>query len=144
MPKILAPIDGSHNASRVIDYLVQTAPALTDLQIVLINVREPINVAAFGRALSPESPDQAQTLQQEEGGKVLQPAAEKLTRAGIRHTSAVLEGDVAPTIADHAVKQGCDMIVIGNRGMGAIANLLMGSVATKVIRLAAMPVTLIK
>jgi nucleotide-binding universal stress UspA family protein len=36
------------------------------------------------------------------------------------------------------------MIAMGTRGMGTIGNLLMGSVATKVVHLASVPVTLVK
>ena len=38
----------------------------------------------------------------------------------------------------------CDGIVMGTRGMGAIGNLVMGSVATKVVHLTKLPVTLVK
>jgi nucleotide-binding universal stress UspA family protein len=36
------------------------------------------------------------------------------------------------------------MIVMGTRGQGAVGNLLLGSVATKVIHLSKVPVTLVK
>jgi nucleotide-binding universal stress UspA family protein len=38
----------------------------------------------------------------------------------------------------------CDGIVMGTRGMSAVGNLVMGSVATKVIHLTKLPVTLVK
>ncbi|MFN5167526.1 MAG: universal stress protein [Pseudomonadota bacterium] len=37
-----------------------------------------------------------------------------------------------------------DGIVMGSRGMGALGNLAFGSVATKVVHLADVPVTLVK
>jgi len=36
------------------------------------------------------------------------------------------------------------MIVMGTRGMGTVANLVLGSVATKVIHLSHIPVILVK
>ncbi len=40
--------------------------------------------------------------------------------------------------------EGVDVIVMGTRGMGALANLALGSTATKVVHLAEVPVTLVK
>ena len=39
---------------------------------------------------------------------------------------------------------GCRVIVMGTRGMSALANLMLGSVTTKVVHLTKLPVTLIK
>ena len=47
-------------------------------------------------------------------------------------------------LAKRAEELGCDEIIMGTRGMGAIGNLVMGSVATKVVHLAGIPVTLVK
>ena len=56
---------------------------------------------------------------------------------------ASLVGPVAETIVDHARKSDCDMIFMGTRGMTALSNMVMGSVATKVLHLAHIPVVLI-
>jgi nucleotide-binding universal stress UspA family protein len=64
--------------------------------------------------------------------------------AGVKFTSKTLVGEVANVLADYAQKNDCGGIVMGTRGMGAIGNLLLGSVATKVIHLTKLPVTLVK
>jgi nucleotide-binding universal stress UspA family protein len=53
-------------------------------------------------------------------------------------------GDVASTIVAVARDTGCGEIVMGSRGLGRMAGLVLGSVATKVIHLAPVPVTLVK
>ncbi len=53
-------------------------------------------------------------------------------------------GQVAKTVVEVAREQGVDQIVMGTRGLGGIQGLLLGSVATQVIHLADVPVTLIK
>ena len=47
-------------------------------------------------------------------------------------------------IADQAKKQGFDQIVMGTRGLNRVSGLLLGSVATGVLHLVDIPVTLIK
>jgi nucleotide-binding universal stress UspA family protein len=54
------------------------------------------------------------------------------------------EGDVAPTIAQRADALGCEAIIMGTRGSGRIANLVMGSTAMMVVHLTSLPVTLVK
>ena len=47
-------------------------------------------------------------------------------------------------IVDHAGENGIDLIVMGTHGRGALAHLLMGSVAEKVVRLAPCPVLTVR
>lgn len=56
----------------------------------------------------------------------------------------VLIGPVAETIARIALEQNCDGIVMGTRGLGAVAGALLGSVASQVVHLSDVPVTLVK
>ena len=53
-------------------------------------------------------------------------------------------GDPATAIVKLARRLNCDLIVMGTRGMGKVAGLVLGSVATKVVHLADAPVTLVK
>jgi nucleotide-binding universal stress UspA family protein len=55
-----------------------------------------------------------------------------------------LIGNAAEKIVKRAEELGCDGIVIGTQGRGAIGSLLMGSVAIKVVHLTTLPVTLVK
>jgi nucleotide-binding universal stress UspA family protein len=47
-------------------------------------------------------------------------------------------------IIDYAAEGGIDLIVMGTHGRGALAHLLMGSVAEKVVRLASCPVLTVR
>jgi len=141
MLKILAPIDGSNNSARVIEYLIQFARASKPFEVCLINVRDSVDSPQAHRFWSEE---QIRDFQQKEGSLLLEPARTKLDESGIRCSAEVVVGDIAPTIAGQAKTKGCHMIVMGTRGMGSIGNLLMGSVATKVMHLAEIPITLVK
>ena len=71
--------------------------------------------------------------------------------AGHGGTGAKLEkvllhapGPAAPAILAEARRRKPEAIVMGTRGEGAVGNLMLGSVATKVVHLAKVPVTLVK
>ena len=51
---------------------------------------------------------------------------------------------VADAIVDFAKDRGMDLIVMGTHGRGAVAHLLMGSVAERVVRLAPCPVLTVR
>jgi len=76
--------------------------------------------------------------------KALQPAIKLLKRERVAHRAHVMYGEPGATVADAARRLKCRAIVMGTRGQGAVGNLLLGSVATKVIHLAKVPVTLVK
>lgn len=71
-------------------------------------------------------------------------ATAQLDVHGIRHTTEVAFGDIAESIVRSAAMERCDLIVIGARNRLAIANLFSASVSSQVVRLARVPVTVIK
>jgi len=75
----------------------------------------------------------------EESAKALKPAKKLFKDAGFPYTDHTAVGHIAEAISRHAEKLGCDFIVMGTRGMGTIANLVLGSVATQVIHLVHTP-----
>lgn len=80
----------------------------------------------------------------EEGEQALAKAQKLLDKAGIPWDSAILVGQIADTILKHAGNERCELICMGTRGLGGVGNLLMGSVATKVLHSATVPVLLVK
>ena len=80
----------------------------------------------------------------EQAQEQLAPAQKLLTEANIPYESSFERGHAPMVIADHAKKQGFDQIVMGTRGLNRVSGLLLGSVATGVLHLVDIPVTLIK
>jgi nucleotide-binding universal stress UspA family protein len=89
-------------------------------------------------------PEEAKELHRKHGEDILRPFIETAKRARVTFSSQVLIGDIPQSIVSCAETLGCDGIVMGTRGMGSILNLIAGSVATKVIHLTKLPVTLVK
>ena len=141
MIRVLVPVDGSPNSERAVRYVISLCRGNDSMAIELLNVQEPIDSLA-GRRF--KLPQEIRRMQQQRSVDQLRPARACLDRAGIRYEAHVATGRVAETIVRVANRRHYDMIVMGTRGMTPLANLVLGSVATKVIHLARMPVTLVK
>lgn len=139
--KILLPVDGSAHSDRATQHVITMLQGCGGHQVLLINVQAPIDapeVRSHMRA------DEIEAMQTSRGGDALVSARALLEKAGIACAPNVLLGPVAETIAQFAADQGCDQIVMGTRGLGALGGMLMGSVATKLLHLTDRPVTLVK
>ena len=143
MLKFLVPVDGSESSNRAVDFLARKIGWFKDeVEIHLLNVQQLI---PYGdRVSSVVGHDRIAQFHQEEGMAALKPAMQKLDAARIKYHYHVGVGDEADIVCKYAKEKGCDQIVMGTRGMGAVSNLLMGSVATKVVHMAAVPVLLVR
>lgn len=141
MMKVLVPVDGSPSSTHAVEYVARLAKSGSSMELLLLNVQEPVDAWEVRRFLREE---EIQKMQQDQGNAALRAARELLDRAGIRYAAEVIEGEVAETITRLAKERGCEKIIMGTRGHGAIENLLLGSTTTKVIHLTDLPVTLVK
>jgi nucleotide-binding universal stress UspA family protein len=140
--KILLAVDGSKFSLDAVDCLIDHADWYRDHpELELLTVHLPVpKLPGFSLAVGKS---QLQRYYQEEGEARLAPAKKKLDAAGIKYTVRILVGPIGETIVKHAMESGCDLIYIGNRGMSA-ASALLGSTASKVLNLSAVPVLLVK
>jgi nucleotide-binding universal stress UspA family protein len=142
MRKVLIAVDGSENSLRAVRHLIAEKDVYREpLSVVLINVQPPVVSGAVKTFLTQ---DQIENYYREEGESALARARDLLAAAGISAEHHILVGDVAQTIARVAKEQRCAQIVMGTRGLGTVSGMLLGSVATKVIHLADVPVVLLK
>jgi nucleotide-binding universal stress UspA family protein len=142
MHRILIPVDGSDNAARALNYALKLAKENGSIELRLLTVHpEPM---IYGEIQVYVSKEKMEELQRKRSKDILRPAAEAARAAGVPYTSEIVVGETAQMIVNRANELNCDGIVMGTRGMGAISNLVMGSVATKVVHLTKLPVTLVK
>jgi nucleotide-binding universal stress UspA family protein len=142
MFKVMLPFDGSQNALRAVKHVIQFAQAGSKVSVQLVHAHEePLLYGELGIFVSKE---QLAELQKKHSEGLLAPAEKLLRDAKVPFEKEILVGSIAERITTRAKELGCHAIVMGTRGMGSIGNLLMGSISTKVVHLASVPVTLVK
>jgi nucleotide-binding universal stress UspA family protein len=70
--------------------------------------------------------------------------AEPLRRGGLAVSTLAVTGDVAEQILALATDVGADALVVGTHGRKGLAHLVLGSIAEKVVRNAAVPVVCVR
>jgi nucleotide-binding universal stress UspA family protein len=128
--KILVAVDHSDITPRVLDAAAGLA-ALSHGEVWVVHVRERETVGETG-PLTPRESAQA-------AGTEVDGAVATLTKAGINAHGVVRDtvfGRAAREIIAEAKERGADVIVMGSRGRGDLAGLVLGSTAHKVIHLA--------
>jgi len=136
MKKLLVPCDGSESALRAVRHAAGEAA-----EIHLLHVIEPMTPVTLSEAFSAARLDERFPPQ---AAHALEPAIAVLEQAGARYSLHCHFGTPADEIAEYARAAGCDGIVMGTRGRGLLATLVIGSVAMQVVKQADIPVTLVK
>ena len=134
MRRILLPVDGSRSSASALEYLLERKKR---------GERARIDVLFVQPAPLVMNKEVANILLEEQ----LKVFSDRRIAAGMKklHVKPIfIIGDPALSIIKYAVSEHVDEIVMGTRGRGRIAQVLLGSVAAKVIQLAAVPVTLVK
>lgn len=138
--KILIAVDGSEQTQRMLAYLAQHQLfAAGNTYTVLTVVPE-----LPKRAASYVSSDVVKGYYQEEADKVLEPVRAFFAQKGVSAQFEFKMGHPAHEIAQAAEKGGYDLLALGSHGHGALGNLIMGSVATKVVSQCKVPVLLLR
>lgn len=141
MLKVLFVTDDSPFSSRAVAFLIKLHQSNLQSDLHLLNVQV---AAGTGHARMFVSKSDLDDYYQAEGEQALKSACERFAQAGIPYTKHIAVGHVAETIANFARQHQFDQIVMGTHGRGALTHALLGSVASDVIRLSDMPVTLVK
>lgn len=139
--KILVAVDGSSYTKRMLAYLAAHDDWLG-----------PAHAYSVINTVAPVPPRAAAVLDKQvlkdyyeaESEKVFKPIRSFFGRRGIQAEYLAKVGNAGELIAATADKGGYELLVMGSRGHGALAGLVMGSVATKVLANCSTPVLLIR
>lgn len=139
--KILLPVDGSEGSLNAARHVAHIAAMVPGVEVHLLNVQPTGDDWMVRRMIKAK---ELAALEKDWGEAAIAPARSLLEATGVSCCSHMVQGEVAPTIARLAQELGCDQIMMGTQGRSALGDLLLGSVAIKVLHLSSVPVTLVK
>ena len=135
--KIVIALDGSEYSIKAVDYAKRLSPDKS-ARIEVVHVRELLMGRGVGGA--PVKIDEEEVVEQVQG------TVRELGEAGydvhLQVVSTVRDGP-AHIIAEIAQSIHADVIIVGTRGHGPVAGLLVGSVAQRLLHLAPCPLLVI-
>ena len=143
--RILVPVDGSPTANRGLREAI-TLAKLTGARLRLINVVDVFSVAMEANAFAGYSGDII-PLMREGGQKILATARAQAEAAGVSADTALREGfaaRVSDLVIDEAKAWSAELVVIGTHGRRGVGRLLLGSDAEQILRMAPVPVLLVR
>ncbi|MNY42364.1 Universal stress protein [compost metagenome] len=140
MLRIMIAVDGSEPSLDAVRHGVRLVRQGLQATLVLAHVQQ----EATFYELATQDPDLIARASVSAGRHLMEPAVALIEAAGVRYEAEVGLGETAPTLADMAERNGCDMIIIGALGQGGVRRTLIGSVSREVARLSAVPVTIVK
>jgi nucleotide-binding universal stress UspA family protein len=139
MLKVLMPVDGSENSLRTARFVMQKAALYKEpLELHLLNVQRPFPGTVRGVH------GEAEKYHHDEGIKALAATRKLLDDGGVKYVYHISVGEAGEIIAHFVKDKQIDQVVMGTRGGGSVANMLLGSVATKVLHMVEVPVLLVK
>jgi nucleotide-binding universal stress UspA family protein len=139
--KILVPVDGSEPALDAVRHALQLKREGLKASFVLVTVQEPTYL--YEMVLAPDA-DVLERVSGAVGSRALEGAEALFKAAGEPYEREIASGFVSNALIEVAERYGCDAIVIGARGRGALRSALLGSVSQAVLQAAKVPVTIVK
>ena len=139
--KILIPVDGSMPSLDAVRHALRLQRSGLQASFVLATVQEPTYL--YEMVLAPDA-DVLERVTGAVGARSLKDAEVLFNDAGISCEREIGSGSVPETLIDFAGRYGCDAIIMGARGWGALRSALLGSVSHAVLQASTVPVTIVK
>lgn len=140
--KLLVAVDDSDPSKRAVAYAIKRMQdcAAAPGPLHLLNVQSPLTGRA-GRFIDPAA---AKDYHRDEGLKTLAAARALLDAASIAYALHVDVGAPADVVERYVRELGVDELVMGTRGHGDLADMLLGSTSEAVLRTTSIPVVLVR
>jgi len=135
---ILVPVDGSVHAENALNYALNLAE-IHDAKVELMTVVDEVKMAPdWAREYSEKLREQDEGVLTSTFSKAVK------EKPNIKISKCIAEGYASEEILKCAEKGHHDLIVMGSRGMGLVRGLILGSVSSRVVNQAEIPVLIVK
>ncbi len=143
--RILIPVDGSDTATKALVAALQLARETGGI----VRLVHTVNEMAYLGGIDPYGTYSADLagMMREGGAKVLTDAMAVAQAAGVEASQALLDEPgqrLGESVAAAAKLWGADLVVVGSHGRRGIGRVLLGSGAEQILRLAPVPVLVIR
>lgn len=143
--QILVPVDGSETANKALRAALELAKD-SGGRVRVIHVIEELAYASGYEQFGAYTEDLLNAMQ-DAGKKILQDAMTRAQSAGVAADNMLFDsvsGRLAEVVATAAREWSADLIVVGTHGRRGVGRMLLGSGAEQIIRLAPVPVLVIR
>ncbi len=135
---ILVPVDGSVPAEKALNYALNLAE-IHDAKVEIMTVVDEVKMAPdWAREYSEKLREQDEDVLTSTFSKAVK------EKPNIKISKCLAEGYASEEILKCAEKGHHDLIVMGSRGMGLVRGLVLGSVSSRVVNQAEIPVLIVK
>lgn len=142
LKRILVPTDFSLPSQKALRHAIEFAKHY-DCEVVLLHVLESAPFPpAFGLEGAPPTPmaDQARSWAEQQLAKM---AREEVPEK-VRHRTLMRQGNPTQEIVHTAIQEDADLIIMATQGRSGLEQILLGSVAEKVVRKAPCAVLIVR
>jgi nucleotide-binding universal stress UspA family protein len=140
--RIVVGVDGSEHSEAALGWAARMAKGMGSEVIAVFAVAPPIYVD--GGYMAPVPPPQSDPRWRQEMKKEFEGQwCKTLHDSGVRYRAMMVDGRPASVMAQVAESVDADVIVVGRRGRGGVAELVLGSVSHELVLHAKRPILLI-
>ena len=135
--KILVPLDGSKYSEKALNRACELVEVFNS-KLVLLYVAEkstPVNLLDRKEYMD---------LIRKFGKKTLERANQVVEKKNMSCKTILKEGNIVSNIEKVVKTENCDLIIVGNKGLGAVGRFLLGSVSNKLAQHAPCSVLIVK
>lgn len=140
---ILAPLDGSARAEKILPHVAGLAQPI-QASVILLRVIEAATNVPFMLKAMPETWENMVRLWNENAEKYLSTQRDRLTEQGVEAHIKVEYGPIAPTIIKVAEQDEADLIAMTSHGKTGLMSVFYGSVAVGVMHRVDRPLLIIR
>ncbi|MBL8099903.1 MAG: universal stress protein [Anaerolineales bacterium] len=137
--RILLAVDGSEHALHATKKAAELARVMKPKELRVVVVYDPIPIY-----LGEPNMQIAITSRKGEAESILEKAIAEIGEVPCEVQSGILEGEPAEAIIEVSNTRKSDLIIMGSRGLGRLAGLVLGSTSQKVVAHAPCPVLIVR
>jgi nucleotide-binding universal stress UspA family protein len=137
---ILVAVDGSEPSMKGLEVAAELSRS-TGAPLLMTCVIPPV---VLPMPLAADIAERVQDGERAHADLVIRRCLREAAGRGLKADGAVLRGEPAEAISDAAESRDCSMVVVGSRGRGGVARVLLGSTADRLVHLCKRPVLVVK